>query len=79
MSLVGTNIYIEKKNLSNAMLLQSVSVKTDASLQIIVSKGKMYNQSYFNALHHPLLWLLHWENSIQGKLQRQGSSSFKGK
>lgn len=47
------NKYLHRRQFSNAMLLQALLVRTDVLLQITVSGGIIYNQSYFNGFVPP--------------------------
>lgn len=64
----GWNKYLHRREFSNAMLLQSLFVKTDVSLQIIVSGGIIYNQSNFSCFAPPSFMIVFLGKDIKNKV-----------
>lgn len=65
---LGWNKYLHRREFSNAMLLQSVFMKTDVSLQIIVSGGIIYSQNDFNCLAPPYFMIIFLGKDIKNKV-----------
>lgn len=65
---LGWNKYLHRREFSNAMLWQSLFVKTDVSLQIIVSGGIIYNQSYFNCFAPPSFMIVLLGKDVKNKV-----------